>query len=614
MSSQHILVQILPDSDLIRKPGRNGTQKTIHMDNAVNIPAYSDALVVLGTAGMIVPLLSRWGLSPVVGYLGAGAALGPLGLGSYVAELPPLYWLTVTDARNVAGIADLGIVFLLFLIGLELSFERLITMRRLVFGLGGLQIAVTTIVIAGIVSAFGLSGPVSVVLGGSLALSSTAIVLEVLSREDRLATVTGRVSFSVLLAQDLAVVPLLIFISLLAANVEGSVFASFGKAMLQAFVAVSVIIVIGRLFLRPLFRVVSATRSNELFIAATLFVVILTGVIAASAGLSMALGAFIAGLLLAGTEYRRAVQATIEPFKGLLLGMFFFTVGMSIDIREVIREPQWIAAAVVALIFGKALIIFALAHMFRLTLPVSIESALLLGPGGEFAFVGVGLAASLGIVSSPVATFTLTVTSLSMVLIPTMAILGRHLGAMLTHLPVPEPETLVMPDPHKAHAIVVGYGRMGKVVCDLFKMHDLPYIAIDHNGQAVAEDRHRGHDVYFGDATNRAFLEACGISNATCVIVTVQSARIIDEVVEQIRALRPDVTIVSRARDGEHARHLYATGVNDAVPETVEASLQLSRAALLGMGMTQETISQSIKKERETLHRQLQPSPTTKAD
>ena len=584
------------------------------MDNAVNIPAYSDALVVLGTAGMIVPLLARWGLSPVVGYLGAGAALGPLGLGSYVAEVPLLYWLTVTDAKNVAGIANLGVVFLLFLIGLELSFERLITMRRLMFGLGGLQIGVTTLAIAGIISAFGLSGPVCVVLGGSLALSSTAIVLEVLSREDRLATVTGRISFSVLLAQDLAVVPLLIYISVLAANVEGSMFASIGKAMLQAFIAVSFIIVTGRLFLRPLFRVVSATKSNELFIAATLFVVILTGVIAAAAGLSMALGAFVAGLLLAGTEYRRAVQATIEPFKGLLLGMFFFTVGMSIDIREVIREPQWIAAAVVALIVGKAAIFFALTQLFRLALPVSIESALLLGPGGEFAFVGVGLAAALGVLSSSVTTFTLTVTSLSMVLIPVMAIIGRHLAAMFAHVPAPDPETLVMPDPHKAHAIVVGYGRMGKVVCDLFNMHDLPYIAIDHNGQAVAEDRHRGHDVYFGDATNRAFLEACGIANATCVIVTVQSSRIIDGVVEEIRALRPDVTIVSRARDGEHARHLYATGVNDAVPETVEASLQLSRAALLGMGMTPESISRSIKQERAALRHQLQPTSSSSPD
>ena len=575
------------------------------MATAINIPAYSDALVVLGTAGILVPLMSRWGLSPVVGYLGAGAVVGPHGLGSYVAEIPPLYWLTVTDAQNVAGIADLGVVFLLFLIGLELSVERLTTMRRLVFGLGGLQIAITSAAIAGVALLLGLSGPVAVILGGSLALSSTAIVLEVLSREDRLATVSGRVSFSVLLAQDLAVVPLLIFISLLAANGDGSVIASVGKAMLQATVAIVVIIVTGRLFLRPLFRQVAVTRSGELFIAASLFVIILTGVVAAVAGLSMALGAFIAGLLLAGTEYRRAIQATIEPFKSLLLGMFFFTVGMSIDIREVIREPHWIAAAVAALIIGKAILMLAITRLFKLSWPVSIESALLLGPGGEFAFVGVGLAAALGLVSQTVTTFTLTVTSLSMALIPVMAILGRRAAAYFEEPHTPDPETLLTPDPHKSHAIVVGYGRMGKVVCDLFKMHAIPYIAIDHDARTVTTDRHNGHDVYFGDATNRAFLEACGIAAASSVIVTVQSPAIIDAVVEQVRAIRPDVPIVSRARDGDHARHLYATGVNDAVPETVEASLQLSRAALVGMGVSQDDIGRSIKQEREALRRQL---------
>ena len=213
------------------------------MATAINIPAYSDALVVLGTAGIIVPLLSRWGLSPVVGYLGAGAVLGPVGLGSYVSEIPALYWLTVTDANNVVGIADLGVVFLLFLIGLELSFERLITMRRYVFGLGGLQIILTSALIANIVGMFGITGPVAVIIGGSLALSSTAIVLEVLSSEDRLATLTGRISFSVLLAQDLAVVPLLIFISLLAADGAGSVFTNVSMAMLQGFVAIAILII-----------------------------------------------------------------------------------------------------------------------------------------------------------------------------------------------------------------------------------------------------------------------------------------------------------------------------------------------------------------------------------
>lgn len=581
------------------------------MATEINVPAYSDALVVLGTAGLLIPIMSRWGLSPVVGYLGAGALLGPRGLGTYIAEFPPLYWLTVVDAKNVSSIADLGVVFLLFLIGLELSYERLMTMRRLLFGLGSLQIAVTSALIAGLLVFAGFSGPVAIILGGSLALSSTAIVLEVLSREDRMSTVTGRVSFSVLLAQDLAVVPLLMFIALLAADGKGPVLASVATALLHALIAITIIIVTGRLFLRPLFRMVATTKTNDLFIAATLFVIILTGFIAAMAGLSMALGAFIAGLLLAGTEYRHAIEATVQPFKGLLLGIFFFTVGMSIDVREIVRDPHWMVAAVAALIIGKTFITALLGRLFHLSWPVSIETGLLLGPGGEFAFVGIGLAAAHGLVSPQVAAFTLTVTSISMALIPAMAILGRNVSAMFaarwTDQKPPEPELAGLPHALSGHAIVVGHGRMGKVVCDLFDMHAIMYIAIDNDASSVTVDRRRGHAVYFGDATSRAFVEACGITSATSVVITIQSSKTIDMVVEQVRNLRPDIKIISRARDSEHARHLYAIGVDNAVPETVEASLQLSSAALSGMGVAPEAVARSIQAERDTLHHSWQP-------
>jgi len=578
----------------------------------INIPNYSDALVVLGTAGIVVPLLTRFGLSPVVGYLGAGAVLGPLGLGSYIDDVPILYWLTVVDAKNVAGIADLGVVFLLFLIGIELSVERLTTMRRLVFGLGGLQIAITTALLAGFAVALGFPTAVAVLIGCSLALSSTAIVLDVLSSQDRLATGVGRVSFSILLAQDLAVVPLLIFISILGADHHGSVYASIGASMLQATIAVIIIIVIGRLLLRPLFRLVAGTRSSEMFIAATLFVIVATGFIAATAGLSMALGAFIAGLLLAGTEYRRAIEATVAPFKSLLLGMFFFTVGMSIDFREIIRDPVWIAAAVIGLMIVKSLIVLALARPFGIAWPAAVESALLLGPGGEFAFVGIGLASALGLISRETTGFTLTVTSISMALIPAVAILGRHaaLAWQRNNRPPLEPEMPVLPSPVGRHTIVVGYGRMGKVVARLFKEHGLARIAIDNDEHTVTTSRRLGHDVYFGEATNPEFLKACGIATATGVVITIQSQHLIDEVVEQVRRLRPDVTIISRARDADHARHLYAIGVNDAVPETIEASLQLSHAALLDLGVPTGLVIASIHEERERFRNSCQPIGT----
>ncbi|MCB1521960.1 MAG: cation:proton antiporter [Hyphomicrobiaceae bacterium] len=577
----------------------------------INVPAYSDALVVLGTAGILVPLLSRFGLSPVVGYLGAGAALGPLGLGSFIADAPLLYWLTVVDAKNVAGIADLGVVFLLFLIGLELSFERLKTMRRLVFGLGGLQIAISSTLIAGIAVALGLSGPASIIIGVSLALSSTAIVLEVLSSEDRLATTAGRTSFSILLAQDLAVIPMLIFISLLGANAGGSVLSNIGTALLQAVIAITIIIVVGRVMLRPLFRLVASTRSNEMFIAATLFVVVATGFVAATAGLSMAFGAFIAGLLLAGTEYRRAIEATIEPFKGLLLGMFFFTVGMSIDIREVMREPLWIIASVFGLIAAKAAIVLLIARLYRITRPTAVEAALLLGPGGEFAFVGIGLATTLGILSREVSNFTLTVTSLSMTLIPALAILGRRIASSMQSVDRAAPELLSAPTHLAGHAIVVGYGRMGKVVCDLFRRHDIAFVAIDHDAGSVADDRSNGHDVHFGDATHPAFLNACGLSNAASVVITIQSQTVADAIIAQVRIMRPDIPIVARARDSDHARHLYAMGVSDAVPETVEASLQLSQAALLGMGVPLAPVAASIDAKREAFRQTMQQADST---
>jgi monovalent cation:H+ antiporter-2, CPA2 family len=259
------------------------------MSAPINIDAYSDALVVLATAGVVIPLVRRWGISPVFGYLGAGAVLGPLGLGSFIDTLPFLYWITVVDAKNVAGIAELGVVFLLFLIGLEIPYDRLKTMRRLVFGLGSLQVMLSTALIGCIAALAGNKPAVSIILGACLALSSTAIVIEVLSNQGRLATSAGRAGLSVLLAQDLAVVPILLFVSILGAGSGSSVMTSLVLALSNALLALIVIVIVGRLFLRPLFRLVASAGTNELFVAATLFVIVGTGVAAAMAGIPMAL-------------------------------------------------------------------------------------------------------------------------------------------------------------------------------------------------------------------------------------------------------------------------------------------------------------------------------------
>lgn len=577
------------------------------MTSTINIAAYSDALVVLGTAGILVPIISRLGISPTLGYLVAGAILGPLGLGSFIRPVPVLYWFTVGEAKNVEGIAELGVVFLLFLIGLELSFQRLMTMRRYVFGLGGLQVLLTTALIAAVALEAGQKPADAVLLGASLSLSSTAIVLELLSKQERLTTTTGRASFSVLLAQDLAVVPILVFVSILAGGHGGqSVLASLAGALVSALLALSVIVLFGRVLMRPLFRVVAATRSRDLFIAAVLFVIVAAGVVANQAGLSMALGAFVAGLLLAETEYRKAIEAAIAPFKSLLLGIFFFTVGMEIDYREIVHEPLPLFACVGALIAGKALILIALGRLFRLPWPVAVETGLLLGPGGEFAFVSIGVASAAALLDPSLVRFTLALTSVTMVLTPLLSLAGRGFAQRLHSRAAPARELLARPSSAENHAIVVGYGRVGKVVCALLKQHGISYIAADLDAPAVTRDRRDGHDVYYGDAADPTFLDALGLANAAGVVITIHTQHAIDEVVRHVRASRPDILIVSRARDAAHASHLYRLGATDAVPETIEASLQLSEAALIGFGKAAGPIIASIHEKRDEIRRALQ--------
>lgn len=581
------------------------------MAASINIPVYSDALVVLATAGIIVPLAQRWGLSPVLGYLVAGAILGPLGLGSLIDQLPVLRWFTVTDAKNVSGIADLGVVFLLFLIGLGLSLDRLMAMRRLVFGLGGLQIGLSTILISGALALIGQTAPIAMLLGACLAMSSTAMALEVLSKQGRLTTAAGRASFAVLLAQDLAVIPILVFITIAGSNSGTSPYSLMAKALIEAALALTIIVLFGRIFLRPLFRLVAGTRSSEVFIAASLFVIVATGVAGAMAGLSMALGAFVSGLLLAETEYRKAIQATIEPFKGLLLGLFFFTVGMNIDARELVKAPAALLASGVALIGLKALVLMGAGRLFKLPWPAAVETGLLLGPGGEFAFVGIGLAAALGLMTAQTSSFALAVISLTMVATPLLAVAARRFAPLLERPAGLSPELAIQPASPKGHAIVAGYGRVGKIVCSLLKHHGIPYTTADHDAGLVTDERQKEHEVYYGDAANPAFLKACGVMDATGVIITIQTKSVTDDIVVEVRKLRPDILIVARARDAEHARHLYAMGVNVAVPVTIEASLQMSEAALLGFGVATGPVIASIHEMRHQIRNELQKSASS---
>ena len=571
-----------------------------------DIYVFKDALIVLGTAAVVAPVVHRLKISPVLGFLVVGAALGPFGLGRLADYSRAIDWLTVTGERQIAFIADLGIVFLLFFIGLELSMRRMITMRRLVFGLGGLQVVLSAFVISLAIYWLGQPAAAALIIGTCLALSSTAIVMELLSGQRRMMSTTGRTSFAILLAQDLAVVPLLFLISALGGHSEGSVIQGVIVAVVEAVLAVAVIAVVGRLVLKPLFRLAASTDNPEFFMAATLLIAVGSGVIAAFAGLSMALGAFIAGLLLAETEYRRAVEAMIDPFRGLLLGVFFFSVGMHIDLSFIWREPVLVIGGFLAMMIAKTLLLVPLCRFFGVPWAASVETSLLLAPGGEFAFIGIGLASQFGLVQPGIAAGVLAVVSLTMGTLPFVSLFARRAAQRVAKQVTGDaPATPLPPADHAKRVIVVGHGRVGQLVCDLLDKHEISYIAADHDAVRVERWRKLGRPVYFGDASNSLFLQRCGIDEATGVIVTIDTAAV-DDVVRAVRARRPDVMIVARAHDAQHARHLYTLAVTDTVPETIEASLQLAESALVGLGVPMGLVIASIHERREQVRNELQ--------
>ncbi len=570
------------------------------------IYVFKDALIVLGTAAVVAPVVHRLKISPVLGFLVVGAALGPHGLGQLADYSRAIDWLTVTGERQIAFIADLGIVFLLFFIGLELSMRRMITMRRLVFGLGGLQVVLSALAIS--LAAFWLGQPAAaaLIIGTCLALSSTAIVMELLSGQRRMMSTTGRTSFAILLAQDLAVVPLLFLISALGGHSEGSVVQGVIVAVVEAIVAVAVIALVGRVVLKPLFRLAASTDNPEFFMAATLLIAVGSGVIAAFAGLSMALGAFIAGLLLAETEYRRAVEAMIDPFRGLLLGVFFFSVGMHIDLSFIWREPVLVIGGFIAIMVAKTALLVPLCRLFGVPWAASVETSLLLAPGGEFAFIGIGLAVQFGLVDSGIAAGVLAVVSLTMGALPFVSLLASRAAQRVARQVTGDaPATQLPPSDHAKRVIVVGHGRVGQLVCDMLDKHEISYIVADRDAARVERWRKLGRAIYFGDASNALFLQRCGIDEATAVIVTIDTAAV-DDVVRAVRARRSDVMIVARAHDAQHARHLYTLAVTDTVPETIEASLQLAESALVGLGVPMGLVIASIHERRELVRSELQ--------
>jgi len=569
------------------------------VNHAMSPADYKDLVLFLATAGIVAPLFKRLRLNPILGFLIAGVILGPFGLGALSHSFPWLDYVTVDNPQEIGQLAEFGVVFLLFMIGLELSWERLRLMRKLVFGLGALQMIGCSLALGLIAMALGQPPVAALAIGAALALSSTAIAVPVLVERKRLHAEGGRATFSVLLFQDLAVAPILITLAILGRG-DGTFGLSDLLALGPAVVGLGVIVLFGRLALRPMMRSVAKAKSEEMFMAACLLVIIGAGLVASLSGLSMALGAFVAGILLAETEYRHEVEVKIEPFKGLLLSLFFVSLGIRLDLSLLVASPVFVLAVAAGLIGVKGVMVMGLGRLMGLSSRAAIEAALTLAAGGEFAFVILDNAMGASVVSDQVGQAVLVAATLTMFLIPLLAGIG---GRLAKRAAAPVSEAPEVPEHQgeepEGRVLVVGYGRVGRLVGDMLDRHDLPWIAIDRDPGFVQQGRRNGHRVYFGDASRVELLERCGLDYARAVVVTMDSPEAAEAVVAAARGHRPDLTIVARARDARHAARLYELGATDAVPETIEASLQLSEAVLVDIGVPMGLVIASIHERRD---------------
>jgi CPA2 family monovalent cation:H+ antiporter-2 len=574
------------------------------MTAGVAASGYKDLVLFLATAGIIAPLFKRLKISPILGFLGAGVLLGPSGLGALASRAPWLSAITVARPEDIADLAEFGVVFLLFMIGLELSWERLRLMRQLVFGLGPLQLVVCAAAIAALAHLAGAALPGALAIGAALALSSTAVVIPVMAEHRRLHAEAGRATLAVLLFQDLAVAPIIITLAVVAKAQAQGFDPRLLLAVLPAIVAIAVLVVAGRLLLRPMLKSVARAKTQEMFLAACLLVVIGAGLISALAGLSMAIGAFIAGLLLAETEYRHEVEVTIEPFKGLLLGLFFLSVGISLDLSRIEHHPLLILGLAAGLVAVKFLPAAMAARLMGLKLAPAVETGLNLAAGGEFAFVLLNGAIASGLVPQGLGESVLVATTLTMFAIPALGVAGAGLARVTANEPAHEPPPTAEPG-SPPRVLVIGYGRVGRLVGEMLDRHQIPWVAADRHAHNAEAARRAGHAVFFGDAAKITFLQRLGLANARALVVTMDSPEGAEAVVGAARTARPDLTIVVRARDARQAQRLYDLGATDAVPETIEASLQLSEAVLVDIGVPMGLVIASVHEVRDDFRKQL---------
>ncbi len=550
----------------------------------------SDALVVLGAAGLVIPAFARLRISPVIGFILVGVVVGPFGLGTLVPQAPWLFYVTISDTKGMSVFAEFGIILLLFSVGLELSFKRLWAMRRAVLGIGAAELLGNAALIAGALLMFGYTTNAALGLGLALALSSTALVLPIAGTTSPV----GKLAFAMLLFEDLALVPIIFLLGALGPG--GRDFGAMGQVLGLGVLVVAVLLVAGRVILPRVFAQAARTRSPELFLSVTLLVVILASLATLTVGLSPIVGALVAGLLIAETDYAHEVEGVIAPFKNLALGVFLLTVGMQLDLRLLLAQWPAILGAVAIVVILKAAVTAALLRFGGAQTGVAAEAGIVMASPSELTLVVLGTALTAGLIDATTAAFWSGVTAIGLTITPLLAEVGRRVARRISwdraDAPLPA-------DPQAT--VIIGFGRVGEMVASMLDVHGKPWTAIEADVDVVAAARRAGKPVRFGDAGRAGATEALHLADAAAVVLTMNDPVQNVVLARRLRAEAPELTIVARARDPEHAAQLYRAGVTDAVPETLESSLQLSEAVLVDLGVAMGPVIASIHEKRDEL-------------
>ncbi len=561
---------------------------------------FSDALVILGAAGIVIPAFARFRISPVIGFILVGLLVGPSGLGALVGDHPWLYYLTISDPHAIEPFAEFGITMLLFSIGLELSLKRLWSMRALVFGTGAAQLIGSGLLIGLGLYLVGQASTGAAALGIALALSSTALVLPIAGTSSPV----GRSAFAMLLFEDLALVPIIFVLAALAPSAAGEGLANIVGVLGRGALTVAVIFIGGRFLLPRLFAQAARTKSPELFLAVSLLVVIVASLATTAAGLSPIVGALLAGVLIAETDYHNEVEVITAPFKGLALGVFLITVGMSLNLQLIVENWLGLLAAIGGVVTVKTAVTFGLLKLSGIRNGVAAETGVLMGSPSETTLIVLGTAAQAQLIQASTANFWQTVTAIGLTITPLLAQLGKRVARGIEKRSSDEGGDLEIPLEGPG-TVVIGFGRVGRMVADMLKVHNQPFIAVEADIDAVAVARAEGYPVIFGDVARGELVDRLNLGRAKALILTMDDPVLSVRLTRRVRGWVPDLTIVARARDTIHAAELYKAGATDAVPETLESSLQLSEAVLIDLGVAVGPVIASIHEKRDDLRKEI---------